>query len=95
MVNSSQGGGSKDTWVLDDSPQRHSRFSADRSLAGGALPTGVHGSGYALNAANGGFSIGKGEKQNDRDLYRPLRTSPADEDINARHHQQQQQQQQD
>ena len=71
VVNSSQGGGSKDTWVLEDAP------------IGGPAPTGLSGvplrDGEAyMGGAHAGFD-----------------TSPADEDVIARHFQQQQQQQQD
>ncbi len=95
VVNSSQGGGSKDTWVLDNSSQRRPRYSGTGALTGGALPTGVQGSEFALAASQGGFSIGAGKRVIDGERHTPLHTSPADEDIDARHQQQQQQQQQD
>ncbi|MFN8048217.1 MAG: circularly permuted type 2 ATP-grasp protein [Ancrocorticia sp.] len=113
VVNSSQGGGSKDTWVLDRQPQRPPRPPGLEALAGGALPTGVTGSEYARAASRGGFSLvgepgwdgnaGRGDNHErgarewvmGSDHHTPLHTSPADEDIDARHQQQQQQQQQD
>lgn len=80
VVNSSRGGGSKDTWVIDESmftaPMRIAGAAADEevSLATGAIPI-IGGARPSTSAA-------------------PLHTSPHDLDVEVRHHQQQQQQQQ-
>ncbi len=108
VVNSSQGGGSKDTWVLDRQPQRPPRPAGLEALTGGALPTGMSGSEFSVAASRGGFSLvgeagrdgsaGRGGSREwvmGSEHHTPLHTSPADEDIDARHQQQQQQQQQD
>ncbi len=79
VVNSSQGGGSKDTWVVDEGlfvlPRRLPNDPAEQevSLATGAIPI-----------------IGGARTQNSA----PMHTSPHDVDVDVRHHQQQQQQQQ-
>lgn len=84
VVNSSQGGGSKDTWVVD------------RPVAGpGAVgaPAAVVTSTAAVDEgslASGALSGTEGAA----DRHTPFSASPQDEDVEARHQQQQQQQQQ-
>ncbi len=82
VVNSSQGGGSKDTWVLD---RPRSVFSPTRS-----------GNGMTYDDAEsheaalaGGFPGAEVHE----DAHTPFMSSPQDEDVEARHQQQQQQQQ--
>lgn len=81
VVNSSQGGGSKDTWVLDDSPMS----GAVRTLSEQAPAS------DEVSLATGAISI---VSSNHDAASPPLRSSPLDEDVETRHHQQQQQQQQ-
>ncbi|MGM1017515.1 MAG: circularly permuted type 2 ATP-grasp protein [Actinomycetota bacterium] len=81
VVNSSQGGGSKDTWVLDDAlltaptpvVDDSDAVSDEVSLATGAIPT------ITVPPSDAGA---------------PFLSSPQDEDLETRHQQQQQQQQQ-
>ncbi len=82
VVNSSQGGGSKDTWVLDASlvtaPTTTITGTADPASDEVSLATG----------AIGTISPHREEP------HTPFLSSPQDEDLTLRHHQQQQQQQQ-
>ena len=81
VVNSSQGGGSKDTWVLDP------------SLLTGPTVT-VRGASEAesdeVSLATGAIAVVAPART---DARTPFRSSPQDEDVEVRHHQQQQQQQ--
>lgn len=81
VVNSSQGGGSKDTWVLDDGPMS----GAMRTLSE-QVPASDE-----VSLATGAISIVSPHQDG---TSTPLRSSPLDEDVETRHHQQQQQQQQ-
>ncbi|MFB7844514.1 circularly permuted type 2 ATP-grasp protein [Microbacterium sp. NPDC056052] len=87
VVNSSQGGGSKDTWVLDPSP-----------LMTGAVPA-VGATGVA-DAASDEVSLATSaipvvsSSSLRADPHTPFLSSPQDEDLVARQQQQQQQQQQ-
>ncbi|MBN8881769.1 MAG: circularly permuted type 2 ATP-grasp protein [Salana multivorans] len=88
VVNSSQGGGSKDTWVID-APSAAPRDGTAGGIAARAA-TSTAGDEAAL--ATGrlvGAELGNGE-----DAHTPFMSSPQDEDVEARHQQQQQQQQQ-
>ncbi|MCI2178013.1 MAG: circularly permuted type 2 ATP-grasp protein [Ancrocorticia sp.] len=76
VVNSSQGGGSKDTWVVDE------------QIAPPDLNTGYEtAAGDDLFETPSAYVIGA----NVTERFTPLHSSPADEDLVARHHQQQQQ----
>ncbi|WP_435743359.1 circularly permuted type 2 ATP-grasp protein [Microbacterium sp. PMB16] len=80
VVNSSQGGGSKDTWVLDPSLLTGPTSTVDLSDPASA----------EVSLATGAIAVVapvRGESP-------PFLSSPQDEDLPARHHQQQQQQQQ-
>lgn len=79
VVNSSQGGGSKDTWVIDES-----MFTAPLPIAGAAADEEV-------SLATGAIPVVGSRAQA---TSAPLHTSPHDLDVEVRHHQQQQQQQQ-
>lgn len=74
VVNSSQGGGSKDTWVLDDSP---------------AAPVGPSNAADDLFATPSSFLVAENRQAHGGERLTPLHTSPADEDMGARHQQQQ------
>lgn len=86
VVNSSQGGGSKDTWVLDPKP---TPIVGRNNLAGVAV------SGATENETIAPQGLASRLWNNGAERLTPLHTAPADEDIDARHQQQQQQQQQD
>lgn len=77
VVNSSQGGGSKDTWVVDEQIAPPDLNTGYETAAGDDL--------FETPAA---YVIGA----NVTERFTPLHSSPADEDLVARHHQQQQQQ---
>lgn len=79
VVNSSQGGGSKDTWVIDES-----MFTSPLPITGAAADEEV-------SLATGAIPIVGARTQA---TSSPLHTSPHDLDVEVRHHQQQQQQQQ-
>jgi hypothetical protein len=81
VVNSSQGGGSKDTWVLDPSPFTgpSSTIAAEKAAAD------------EVSLATGAIGVVAPPRE---DPHPPFLSSPQDEDLEARHHQQQQQQQQ-
>lgn len=83
VVNSSQGGGSKDTWVLDP------------SLFTGPTTTVAGRSGPAsdeVSIATGAIAVVTSPPR--EEPHPPFLSSPQDEDLEVRHHQQQQQQQQ-
>lgn len=82
VVNSSQGGGSKDTWVLDPS-----LFTGPTAtLAGLSDPASDE-----VSIATGAIGIVSAPRE---EPHPPFLSSPQDEDLETRHHQQQQQQQQ-
>ncbi len=82
VVNSSQGGGSKDTWVLDPS-----LLTGPNRTVGGVPDAEAD----EVSLATGAISIVAPPRD---DPHPPFLSSPQDEDVEARHHQQQQQQQQ-
>ncbi|GAB3600401.1 circularly permuted type 2 ATP-grasp protein [Microbacterium tumbae] len=82
VVNSSQGGGSKDTWVIDSSIP----VTRPNQVVAGADPASDE-----VSLATGAITTiapARGEP------HTPFLSSPQDEDVEVRHHQQQQQQQQ-
>jgi len=81
VVNSSQGGGSKDTWVLDQS-----LLTAPTSIVAG-----TDAASDEVSLATGAISVVGAIRD---EPHTPFRSSPQDEDLERRHHQQQQQQQQ-
>lgn len=81
VVNSSQGGGSKDTWVLDPS-----LLTAPTSIVAG-----TDAASDEVSLATGAISVVGAIRD---EPHTPFRSSPQDEDLERRHHQQQQQQQQ-
>lgn len=82
VVNSSQGGGSKDTWVLDPS-----LLTGPTITVSGDPDPAVD----EVSLATGAISIGSPGRE---ETLTPFLASPQDEDVEARHSQQQQQQQQ-
>lgn len=82
VVNSSQGGGSKDTWVLDPSLSTGPTTTID----GTTDPASDE-----VSLATGAIAIVSPAREEPNP---PFLSSPQDEDLEARHHQQQQQQQQ-
>ena len=82
VVNSSQGGGSKDTWVLDPSLLTGPTIT----IAGGADAASDE-----VSLATGAIAVIAPSRA---DPHTPFRSSPQDADVEVRHHQQQQQQQQ-
>ncbi|MFT4258140.1 circularly permuted type 2 ATP-grasp protein [Microbacterium sp.] len=79
VVNSSQGGGSKDTWVLDAA----TAANPNSNQSGAASDE--------VTLATAAITTVAPVRE---DPHTPFRSSPADEDLVTRHHQQQQQQQQ-
>ena len=82
VVNSSQGGGSKDTWVLDPSLLT----GPLAAVVGEADPAADE-----VSLATGAIGIVSPARE---DSHPPFLSSPQDEDLDLRNHQQQQQQQQ-
>ena len=82
VVNSSQGGGSKDTWVLDPSLLTGPNRTVD------GMPDAAS---DEVSLATGAISIITTPRE---EPHPPFLSSPQDEDVVARHQQQQQQQQQ-
>lgn len=80
VVNSSQGGGSKDTWVLGDGP-----LSGSMRALSEQVPASDE-----VSLATGAISVISPHHDG---TPTPLRSSPMDEDVETRHQQQQQQQQ--
>ncbi|MFT4157243.1 MAG: circularly permuted type 2 ATP-grasp protein [Microbacterium sp.] len=83
VVNSSQGGGSKDTWVLDTS-----LVTAPVSAVGEPDAAADE-----VSLATGAIAV-VGTPRDDHHPQPPFLSSPQDEDVESRHQQQQQQQQQ-
>ncbi|KNY07626.1 circularly permuted type 2 ATP-grasp protein [Microbacterium sp. GCS4] len=82
VVNSSQGGGSKDTWVIDPSLLT----GPLAAVVGEADPAADE-----VSLATGAIGIVSSARE---DSHPPFLSSPQDEDLDLRNHQQQQQQQQ-
>jgi len=82
VVNSSQGGGSKDTWVLDPS-----LFTGPASVITGEEAPAAD----EVSLATGAIAVVAPPRE---EPHPPFLSSPQDEDLETRHHQQQQQQQQ-
>jgi uncharacterized circularly permuted ATP-grasp superfamily protein len=82
VVNSSQGGGSKDTWVLD-----RSLFTGPTTTVTGIADPASD----EVSLATGAIAVVPPARE---EPHPPFLSSPQDEDLETRHHQQQQQQQQ-
>jgi len=82
VVNSSQGGGSKDTWVLDPS-----LFTGPTTTVEGDPDAAAD----EVSLATGAIAVVAPARE---EPHPPFLSSPQDEDLELRHHQQQQQQQQ-
>lgn len=91
VVNSSQGGGSKDTWVVDPYLPAMSTVHGSDAAAHADAAQGSDAASDEVSIAAGALPTAPSARE---ESHTPFRSSPADEDLVARHHQQQQQQQQ-
>ena len=88
VVNSSQGGGSKDTWVLED------EAGAGRAGAWSPIRSGTTPADPSPEASRSAGAPASGTQEQSQRSAMPFLASPQDEGVAVRHHQQQQQQQQ-